>query len=247
MVTISNFCWKAFKVQWLKAVKKLISIFHNLPTQSSNTIFQHNHTSNISQGSANIFQHLTFSSLWSCLASTDQGWVNYILESTWPHTRIAINDLAKKIETWHQLGSTADNTWWQLQRRLIGWIGWIWMVKHVGQCSPESPWRWSFFLKKQLYWKHMEALPILQCHWMSHRSRLLRCRKRWRQPSENGIGLASTSTSVSERSSTLALALGEGAWCSVDVGDGDSTDSPGPPVPRLESTFTEKRRGDSHS
>lgn len=32
---------------------------------------------------------------------TDQadslGWVNYILQSTWPHTRIAINDLAKKI------------------------------------------------------------------------------------------------------------------------------------------------------
>lgn len=25
------------------------------------------------------------------------GWVNYILESTWPHTRITINDLAKKI------------------------------------------------------------------------------------------------------------------------------------------------------
>ena len=88
-------------------------------SQSSNTI--------IFPTSSNIFQHhlLTFSNLWSCFGrSTDQGWVNYILESTWPHTRITINDLAKKIAAWYQLGMNQHRRWQMMTlTNKIGWIG----------------------------------------------------------------------------------------------------------------------------
>ncbi len=42
-------------------------------------------------------------------SNPNQGWVNYILQSTWPHTRIAINDLANKIVPCLWCGETCAN------------------------------------------------------------------------------------------------------------------------------------------